>query len=154
TPHGGAHYLSDAGSRTGTFLRGRKLSPGEQVPLALGDSFNLGGIELGYDLVDVHGVLQARGRLTVDSGAAAGSQVEFDARALVGSDAQASLKLRGAAPQQLELVVHEGRFFARDLSGGGTYRGGRPLGPEFVPIGSGEMLVVASGTTLRFEEVA
>ncbi|HLV19901.1 MAG TPA: FAD-dependent oxidoreductase [Polyangiaceae bacterium] len=154
TPHAGFHYLSDAGSRTGTFLRGRRLGPGEQVPLELGESFHVGGLELGYELVSVQSALRVRGRLTVDGGADAGKQIEFGERALVGSDERSSLQLRGMAPQQLELWVHEGRFFARDLSGGGTYRAGRPLGAEFVPIGSGEMLVVASGATLRFEEVA
>jgi NADPH-dependent 2,4-dienoyl-CoA reductase/sulfur reductase-like enzyme/pSer/pThr/pTyr-binding forkhead associated (FHA) protein len=152
----GAHALSDLGGPSGTFLRGARLPPGGQVVLADGEWLRLGSVDLLYTRAptpDAASALRPRARLHVDSGVEAGKNLTFNERALVGSDPNASLCLRGLLPAHLELAVHAGRFWARDLSGGHTFRAGAPLGGEFVELEHGALLLLAGSTLLRFEEV-
>jgi hypothetical protein len=91
-------------------------------------------------------------RLSVVSGAGAGQQAAFAERALAGSAEGAELRLAGLAAHEIEIVRHQGAYFARDLSGGRTFKSGAPLGPEWSPLRGGEMMLVSSGAMLRFEE--
>ena len=86
-------------------------------------------------------------------GPGTGSQLTFDERAMVGSANTATLSLAGLAPHHLEFAVNAGVFFARDLSGGGSFRSGSPVGPQWVELRHGETLLLAGSTMLRFEEV-
>jgi hypothetical protein len=88
----------------------------------------------------------------VMSGAGAGQSAAFAERALIGGAPNAELRLPGTPPHELEIVRHQGAFFARDLSGGRTFKSGSPLGTEWAPLRGGEMLLVSSGALLRFEE--
>ncbi|MDF3072061.1 MAG: hypothetical protein K0R38_7662, partial [Polyangiaceae bacterium] len=81
----------------------------------------------------------------------AGQSATFAERALIGSAEGTQLRVPGAA-YELELLLHQGAYFARDLSGGRTFKSGAPLGPEWAPLRHGEMLLLSSGAMLRFEE--
>jgi hypothetical protein len=70
----------------------------------------------------------------------------------VGSAPDAELCVPGTAAYELELVLHQGTCFARDLSGGRTFKSGAPLGAEWSPLKGGELLLISSGALLRFEE--
>lgn len=48
----GRWELRDLGSRNGTFVDGKRLPPGQRVPLGVGTSFLLGGSAVGYTLID------------------------------------------------------------------------------------------------------
>lgn len=76
----------------------------------------------------------------------------FAERALVGSATDAGLRLPAGSAYELELTVHQGSYFARDLSGGRCFKSGAPLGTEWSPVRGGEMLLVSSGALIRFEE--
>ena len=86
------------------------------------------------------------------SGGGAGQSATFSERALVGAAPHAELKLPGSTLHELEIVKHQTAFFARDLSGGRTFKSGVPLAAEWAPLRGGEMLLVSSGALLRFEE--
>jgi len=148
-------FVSDLGSGYGTWLGGQPLPPGVEAPLAPGAWLRVGGVDLvlARGSVLAAAALKPRARLRVDAGPGTGQMLTFDERALVGSANNATLSLAGLAPHHLELAVNQGVFFARDRSGGGSFRSGSPLGPEWVELRSGETLLLAGATMLRFEEV-
>jgi NADPH-dependent 2,4-dienoyl-CoA reductase/sulfur reductase-like enzyme/pSer/pThr/pTyr-binding forkhead associated (FHA) protein len=149
------HYLSDLGSASGTYLRGTRLPAGQEVQLSDGELFQVGAIAIAYTrapTTDRLAAFRPMARLSVMSGAGAGQSTAFAERAVVGALPNAALTLPGAAPHELEIIKHQGAFFARDLSGGRTFKSGSPLGTEWAPLRGGEMLLVSSGALLRFEE--
>jgi NADPH-dependent 2,4-dienoyl-CoA reductase/sulfur reductase-like enzyme/pSer/pThr/pTyr-binding forkhead associated (FHA) protein len=151
----GLHYLSDLGSPSGTYLRGTRLPPGQEVVLSDGELFQVGAIAIAYTrapTTDRLAAFRPMAKLSVMSGAGAGQNAAFAERALVGAAPNAELRLPGTTAHELEIVRHQGNFFARDLSGGRTFKSGSPLGPEWAPLRGGEMLLVSSGALLRFEE--
>jgi epoxyqueuosine reductase len=91
--------------------------------------------------------------MRVDSGPATGQEVVVTERALIGGADQVTLKLTGLSPHHLEVVAHGNAFFARDLSGGSTFRSGAPLGSEFVELSHGDLLLLSGAVLLRFEEL-
>ncbi len=148
------HYLSDLGGPSGTYLRGAWLPPGQEVVLAEGEFIQLGAVVLVFTrqaTLDRLAQLRPSARLSVTSGPHAGRSISFEERALVGSDAQATLGLPGALAYELEVVRHAGGYFVRDLSGGRTFRSGVPLGPEYAPLNHGELLLASGGALLHFE---
>jgi NADPH-dependent 2,4-dienoyl-CoA reductase/sulfur reductase-like enzyme/pSer/pThr/pTyr-binding forkhead associated (FHA) protein len=151
----GSHYLSDSGSASGTYLRGHRLPPGQEVALGEGELFQVGAIAIAYTrapTTDRLAAFRPMARLSVMSGAGAGQSAVFAERALVGAAPHAELQLPGVTPHELEIVKHQNAYFARDLSGGRTFKSGAPLGHEWAPLRGGEMLLVSSGALLRFEE--
>jgi pSer/pThr/pTyr-binding forkhead associated (FHA) protein len=151
----GVHYLSDLGSASGTYLRGGRLPPGQEAALGEGELFQIGAIAIAYTrapTADRLAAFRPMAKLMVMSGAGAGQSAAFAERALVGAAPNAELKLPGTTPHELEIVKHQSAFFARDLSGGRTFKSGAPLGTEWAPLRGGEMLLVSSGALLRFEE--
>jgi hypothetical protein len=91
-------------------------------------------------------------RLTATSGAGMGQSAAFVERVRVGSAPEAELRLPGVTPWELEITLHQGNYFARDLSGGRVFKSGAPLGPDWVPLKAGELLLISSGALLRFED--
>lgn len=150
-----AHYLSDLGSASGTFARGTRLPPGQELPLSDGELFQLGAVSVAYTRAptrDRVAAFRPTAKLSVTSGAGAGQSASFVERARVGSAPDAELAVPGSAPYELELIAHQGAYFARDLSGGRTFKSGSPLGREWAPLKSGELLLISTGSLLRFEE--
>jgi hypothetical protein len=151
----GLHYLSDLGSPSGSYARGVRLPPGQELVLGEGEVFQVGAVAIAYTrapTADRLAAFRPMARLSVMSGAGSGQTASFGERALVGSAEAAALRLPGALPHELELVRHEGSYFARDLSGGRTFKSGAPLGPEWAALRPGEMLLISTGALLRFEE--
>jgi len=151
----GAHYLSDAGSASGTYLRGARLAPGQQVPLTDAELFQVGAVGIAYTrapTTDRLAAFRPMATLSVTSGAGAGHSASFAERALVGSAEGAQLRLAGASNYELEVVCHQGAFFARDLSGGRTFKSGAPLGADWATLKGGELLLISTGALVRFEE--
>jgi hypothetical protein len=72
---------------------------------------------------------------------------------IVGSGAGSNFVLPALAAQHLEIVEHGPGFWARDLSGGMSFRSGSPLGADFVALAHGDLLLLGAGTMLRFEEL-
>jgi hypothetical protein len=91
-------------------------------------------------------------KLTISAGAGVGQSVSFAERARVGGAADAELRTTGGAGYELEVVLHQGRYFARDLSGGRTFKSGSPLATGWTPLTGGELLLLSTGAMLRFEE--
>jgi NADPH-dependent 2,4-dienoyl-CoA reductase/sulfur reductase-like enzyme/pSer/pThr/pTyr-binding forkhead associated (FHA) protein len=152
---GGQHYLSDLGSPSGSYARGGRLQPGQELALAEGESFQLGAVALAYTRAptrDRVAAFRPMAKLVVTSGAGLGRSASFSERILVGSAPAAQLCLPDAAPHELEVLCHEGQYFARDFSGGRTFKSGAPLGSEWARLGGGELLLLSSGALLRFEE--
>ncbi|HYJ07574.1 MAG TPA: FHA domain-containing protein, partial [Polyangiaceae bacterium] len=151
----GLHYLSDLGSPSGSYARGVRLPPGQELVLGEGEVFQLGAVAVAYTrapTADRVAAFRPMARLSVVSGAGAGQSATFAERALVGGAPGLELCLPGLGPHELELTKHQGSFFARDLSGGRTFKSGVPLGHEWAPLRGGEMLLVSSGALLRFED--
>ncbi len=151
----GLHYLSDLGSPSGSYARGVRLTPGQELVLGEGEVFQVGAIAIAYTrapTADRLAAFRPMARLSVVSGPGAGRAAAFAGRALAGSAQGAELCLPGLAQHEIEIVLHEGAYFARDLSGGRTFKSGAPLGPDWSPLRGGEMLLVSSGAMLRFEE--
>jgi len=151
----GAHYLSDLGSASGTYARGVRLPPGQEMALADGELFQVGGVGIAYTrapTTDRVAAFRPMAKLSIASGAGVGQSIEFTERALVGSAEGAQLRTPGAAAYELELLVHQGAYFARDLSGGRTFKSGAPLGTDWAQLRGGEMLLISTGSMLRFEE--
>jgi NADPH-dependent 2,4-dienoyl-CoA reductase/sulfur reductase-like enzyme/pSer/pThr/pTyr-binding forkhead associated (FHA) protein len=151
----GVHYLSDLGSAAGTYVRAARLPPGQELPLVDGEVFQVGSVVgIAYTRAptrDRVAAFRPLAKVEVISGAGAGTGATFAERALVGSAEGAQLRVPGA-PYELELLAHQGAYFARDLSGGRTFKSGAPLGPEWAPLQGGEMLLLSSGALVRFEE--
>jgi NADPH-dependent 2,4-dienoyl-CoA reductase/sulfur reductase-like enzyme/pSer/pThr/pTyr-binding forkhead associated (FHA) protein len=147
-------FLSDLGSGRGTYVQAGALGPGQEALLAEGSWFRLGFV----DLALVRGaaltaaLLRPRARIRVDSGPGAGGSLSISERALVGSGPEATLSIPGLAAVHLEIVLYGQSFWARDHSGGRSYRSGSPLGGDFVELSHGDALLLGSGTMLRFEE--
>jgi len=151
----GVHYLCDLGSPSGTFARGTRLPPGQELPLVDGELFQVGAVSVAYTRAptrDRVAAFRPMARLSVTSGAGAGQSASFAERARVGSAADVDLRVAGATPYELELIVHQGAYFARDLSGGRTFKSGSPLGPDWATLKGGELLLISTGSLLRFEE--
>jgi NADPH-dependent 2,4-dienoyl-CoA reductase/sulfur reductase-like enzyme/pSer/pThr/pTyr-binding forkhead associated (FHA) protein len=151
----GLHYLSDLGSPSGSYARGARLQPGQELVLGDGEVFQLGAVAIAYTrapTMDRLAAFRPTARLSVTSGAGLGQSAAFAERARVGSAPECELRLPGTAAYELELVLHQGACFARDLSGGRTFKSGAPLGGEWVRVMGGELLLVSSGALLRFEE--
>jgi NADPH-dependent 2,4-dienoyl-CoA reductase/sulfur reductase-like enzyme/pSer/pThr/pTyr-binding forkhead associated (FHA) protein len=151
----GLHYLSDLGSPSGSYARGGRLPPGQELILGDGEVFQVGAVAIAYTrapTMDRLAAFRPMARLSVTSGAGVGQAAAFAERLRVGSAPDAELRLPGAAPYEVELTLHQGTCFARDLSGGRSFKSGAPLGPEWAPLKGGEMLLVSSGALLRFEE--
>jgi pSer/pThr/pTyr-binding forkhead associated (FHA) protein len=148
-------FVSDLGSGYGTWLGGAPLAPGGEAELTPGVWLRVGAV----DLVLVRGsvvraaALRPRARLRVDAGPGVGTSVELGERTLVGSANTATLSLAGLAAAHLELLLHNGVFWARDLAGGGSFRSGSPLSGEFVELRNGDLLLLGPNTRLSFEEV-
>jgi pSer/pThr/pTyr-binding forkhead associated (FHA) protein len=151
----GHHYLSDAGSPSGTYARGVRLAPGQEMPLGEGEVFQIGAVAVAYTRAptrDRVAAFRPLARLSIASGAGTGQSAAFDDKLLVGSAPGAGLPLPGAEPHELELLLHQTAYFVRDLTGGRTFKSGSPLGPEWAPLRSGEILLASTGAMLRFEE--
>lgn len=152
----GAHYLSDLGSAAGTYVRAARLGPGQELPLTDGDVFQIGSVVgIAYTRAPTRDRIAAfrpMAKLSVASGAGMGQGQSFTDRLLVGSADGAQLRIPGAAAYELELLAHQNAYFARDLSGGRTFKSGSPLGPDWAQLKGGEMLLVSTGSLLRFEE--
>jgi pSer/pThr/pTyr-binding forkhead associated (FHA) protein len=149
-------WISDLGSRLGTFLAGSRLPPNQEFELGEGAWIRLGGVDLVFTRAPRRNPadsLVPRARLRVDSGPATGQEIVVTERALIGGADQATLKLTGLSPHHLEVVAHGNSFFARDLSGGSTFRSGAPLGNEFVELSHGDLLLLSGALMLRFEEL-
>lgn len=151
----GSRYAVQAlAADAATRVAGQPLAPGRAAALGEGSRVELGSVELVYTELpaeDAAQVLLPTLRVTVDAGPSAGQTVLVRGRALLGSGAGASLAVAGLAPAHLEIAEHGSTYFVRDLSGGHTFRAGRPLGPEFVPLQSGDALLAGS-VLLRVEE--
>ena len=151
----GLHYLSDLGSPSGSYARGGRLPPGQELVLGDGEVVQVGAVAIAYTrapTMDRLAAFRPMARLSVTSGAGLGQTAAFAERLRVGSAPDAELRLPGAAAYEVELTLHQGTCIARDLSGGRTFKSGAPLGPEWAPLKGGEMLLISSGALLRFEE--
>lgn len=151
----GLHYLCDLGSPSGSYARGGRLPPGQEILLGDGEVFQVGAVAIAYTrapTMDRLAAFRPTARLSVMSGAGVGQTAAFVERLRVGGAPDVELRLPNAAPYEVELTLHQGTCFARDLSGGRTFKSGAPLGPEWVPVKGGEMLLISSGALLRFEE--
>jgi NADPH-dependent 2,4-dienoyl-CoA reductase/sulfur reductase-like enzyme/pSer/pThr/pTyr-binding forkhead associated (FHA) protein len=151
----GLHYLSDLGSPSGSYARGSRLPPGQELVLGDGEVFQVGAVAIAYTrapTMDRLAAFRPMAKLSVTSGAGLGQTAAFAERLRVGSAPDAELRLPGTAAYEVELTLHQGTCFARDLSGGHSCKSGAPLGPEWAPVKGGEMLLISSGALLRFEE--
>lgn len=149
--------VSDLGSRMGTFLAGAPLPPNQEFELGEGAWLRLGSVDLVFSRAARKNPAQSMvpaARLRVDSGPATGQELVVTERALVGSADEATLRLTGLSPRHLEVVAHANAFFARDLSGGSTFRSGAPLGQDFVELSHGDLLLLSGALLLRFEDIA
>ncbi len=151
----GLHYLSDAQSMSGTYLRGGRLPPDQEVVLGDGEVFQVGAVAVAYTrapTTDRLAAFRPTARLLVVSGAGSGQSATFTERIRVGSAPDVELRLPGSAAYEVELVRHQGSYFARDLSGGRTFKSGAPLGAAWAPLAPSEMLLTSSGALIRFED--
>jgi len=148
-------FVSDLGSGWGTWVAGAPLPPGVEAPLAPGAWLRVGGVDLLLARGNVlpAAALRPQARLRVDAGPGTGLSLTVTERAVVGSANTATLSLAGLAPSHVEIVLHEGTFFVRDLSGGGTFRSGAPLTSEWAELRHGDVLLLGGVTLLRFEEL-
>jgi pSer/pThr/pTyr-binding forkhead associated (FHA) protein len=151
----GAHYLSDLGSPSGSYARGTRLPPGQELALTDGEQFQIGAVGIAYTRAptrDRVAAFRPMAKLSITSGAGVGQSASFVERARVGSAADAELKTPGLVAYELELVLHQGSYFARDLSGGRTFKSGSPLAQGWTPLRGGELLLLSTGSMLSFEE--
>jgi len=148
-------FVSDLGSGFGTWVGGAPLGPGVEAPLAPGAWLRVGAVDLALTRGSVlrAAALRPRARLRIDAGPGAGSGQQVTERALIGSGPQATLVIPGLAPLHLEVLLHGQTFFARDHSGGASFKSGTPLGREPVELSHGDALLLAGSSMLRFEEV-
>jgi len=151
----GLHYLADLGSPSGTYARGQRLPPNQELVLGDGEVFQVGAVAVAYTrapTMDRLAAFRPTARLTVASGVGVGQSATFVERVRVGSAPEAELRVAGAAAWEVELTAHQGKYFARDLSGGRTFKSGTPLAPDWAPINAGELLLISTGAMLRFED--
>jgi NADPH-dependent 2,4-dienoyl-CoA reductase/sulfur reductase-like enzyme/pSer/pThr/pTyr-binding forkhead associated (FHA) protein len=149
-------FVGDLGSGLDTFVGGVPVPAGSEVPLAPGAWLRVGAVDLVLARGGTLGAsaLRPRARLRVDAGPGAGGALTVTERALVGSGPQATLIVPGLAPAHLEIVLHGDAFYARDGSGGATFRSGTPLGRDPIELTHGDVLLLGGSTMLRFEEVS
>ena len=102
--------------------------------------------------IDALASLQPSARVSITSGSDAGKSAAVSDRLLVGGDPGSGLCLSSVSGPQLELCLHGGKFWVRDLSGGRAFRAGSPLAKEFSEIQHGDLLLLAGTVMLRFEE--
>jgi pSer/pThr/pTyr-binding forkhead associated (FHA) protein len=149
------HYLSDLGSPAGTYARGIRLVPGQEIVLSEGELFQLGALVLLYTrapLGDRLSALRAGARIVITSGPASGNAAALGPRAVIGAASDAHIRLPASSPHELEIIRHGPSHFVRDLSGGRTFKSGQPLGRDWAPLADGELLLASNGALLRFEE--
>ena len=152
---GTTHTVTDLGSYAGTFARGNRLTPGQAVALAEGDWLRFGTVDVQYSTAaraDVLAGLRLSARLSVTSGSDSGKSANVGDQLFVGSDPSSGLALSSVSGPQLELRMHGGKFWVRDLSGGRAFRAGSPLAAEFSEIQHGDLLLLAGTVMIRFEE--
>jgi NADPH-dependent 2,4-dienoyl-CoA reductase/sulfur reductase-like enzyme/pSer/pThr/pTyr-binding forkhead associated (FHA) protein len=150
----GRHYLCDLTSGSGSFARGVRLQPGQELLLEEAERFVVGAVELRYTTSARAGAaerLRARGRLVVQAGAELGRALELGAYTRVGGDPRADLVLPGSLAE-LEITGDGRGFLIRDLTASGTFRSGSPLGSDKVSLDDGDVLLLPGGAMLRFEE--
>jgi pSer/pThr/pTyr-binding forkhead associated (FHA) protein len=150
-----AVLVSDLGSGRGTLIGGAPVPPGVEVPLPEGGWLRVGAVDLSLERGAVlrAAVLRPRARLRVDAGPGSGSSLGITDGALVGSGPGATFVLPGLAPAHVEVALGQSGYVARDRSGGSSFKSGAPLPSSFVPLSHGDLLLLGSGTMLRFEEV-
>jgi hypothetical protein len=151
-----AHYLSDLGSESGTFVAGARLMPGREVSLEENVALRFGSIDAVYTraaLVLQTLMLAPRARLFVAAGSEQGQSIALSERAVVGSQAGSDLRLRGFPPAALEIARTIRGFWARALGSGSVFRSGAPLGSEYTLLAHGDILLGPGGVMLRFEEL-
>jgi len=155
---GGALYLRDMGSRTGTFVNGQALTSARK--LADGDRIQLGSIDLVLrapalarapgSLVMGSVVRGALPRIEVRSGHAFGLAFRLaPGQTLVGSAPECAVRLDelSIGVRHAAIRADAGRFFISDLgTPGGTFVAGVRLAP-------GQEAPLREGTPLRFGTV-
>ncbi|HEY5375085.1 MAG TPA: FHA domain-containing protein, partial [Polyangiaceae bacterium] len=154
-PNGALHSLTDLGSYNGTFVRGARLAPGQALGLSEGDWLRFGALDVLYSSsarTDALASLRPSGRVHITSGSDSGRQANIGEQLTIGSDPRSGMVLASAMPEQLELRLHGGKFWVRDLSGGRAFRAGSAIGPEFSEIQHGDLLLLNGTVMLRFEE--
>lgn len=153
--HGDEVFVTDLGSGRGTLVGGAPVPPGTEIRLPEGGWLKVGGVDLSLErgAVLAAAVLRPRARLRVDAGPGSGSSLGITDGALIGSGPEASFVLPGLAPAHVEVVLGQGGYLARDRSGGASFKSGEPLPASFVPLAHDDLLLLGSGTMLRFEEV-
>jgi len=152
---GTGHTVTDLQSYGGSYLRGTRLVPHQPYLLSEGDWLRFGAIDILYSTalrIDALASLQPSARVSITSGSDAGKTAPVGERLLVGGDPGSGLHLSSVSGPQLELCLHGGKFWVRDLSGGRAFRAGSPLAKEFSEIQHGDLLLLAGTVMLRFEE--
>jgi NADPH-dependent 2,4-dienoyl-CoA reductase/sulfur reductase-like enzyme/pSer/pThr/pTyr-binding forkhead associated (FHA) protein len=147
--------IADLGSGRTTLVGGAPVPPGTEVRLPEGGWLRVGAVDLSLERGAVlsAAVLRPRARLRVDAGAGSGSSLGITDGAIVGSGPEATFVLPGLAPAHVEVMLGQAGYMARDRSGGSSFKSGAPLPASFVPLAHGDLLLLGSGTMLRFEEV-
>lgn len=155
TPHQGQYYIADLGTPGGTRINGAPLTPHQNVLLVDNVVFSVGVVEIRYGLRAVAGTMlfEAAAKLSVDRGPNQGRTFRITGRCLVGSAPDCDLVLENLSPRHLEIQREGLDFFVRDVSGASrSFRSGTPLGAQFSPLNSGDVLLLGSDIMLRFEE--
>ena len=153
--NGALYALTDLGSYNGTFARGARLAPGQALSLSEGEWLRFGAVDVLYSSsarTDALASLRPSARVHITSGSDSGKQAKVGEQLTIGSDPRSGMVLASAMPQQLELRLHGGKFWVRDLSGGRAFRAGSAIGPEFSEIQHGDLLLLNGTVMLRFEE--
>src|SRR5690606_5656964 len=155
TPHAEQYSIVDLGSPAGTRINGALLSPQQMVPLAAETSFSVGAVAIRYGVrpqVQTQ-FFEANARLFVDQGQERGRSFSVGALCLVGSAPECQLVLAGLMPRHLEVQRQGPTYYVRDVTCRSlSFRAGTPLGPHFVPLNSGDVLLLNGTVILRFEE--
>lgn len=155
TPHQGQHYLADLGSPSGTRSGGTFLTPHQNILLASNMTFSVGSVDIryGYQQQATTMLFESLARLIVDRGPGQGQSVGLTTRCMVGSAPDCDLVLAGLMPRHLEIQRQGLDFYVRDVTGQSrSFRSGAPLGAQFVPLNSGDLLLLNGEVMLRFEE--
>jgi pSer/pThr/pTyr-binding forkhead associated (FHA) protein len=175
----GAWYAEDADSTNGTFLNGRRLTPGERGLAAEGSRLTAGPfvLHLGGEpqqptapedtarfarqmVLEILGAMeeQRHPSLQVDNGPERGQLLQIstaDAALVVGRGAEADLRISDAdaSRRHVELTFSGGAVVARDLdSKNGTLLNDLPLDAAR-PLDQDDVLVIGQ-TRLRFSDPA
>lgn len=155
SPYQGQYAISDLGTPGGTRINGSPLSPHQNVLLAENTVFSVGVVEIRYGLGAVAGTVlfETAAKLSVDRGPNQGRTFRVTGRCTVGSAPDCDLVIEGLFPRHLELQREAFDFFVRDVTGQSrSFRSGTPLGSQFSPLNSGDLLLLGADIMLRFEE--